>query len=490
MHSMLPCINPFCTQTFSPEELEGVSKLMCPKCGAIFELTSGPSPAPPRSGIAKKPPPLPKSAPPLVPSPPPSIADVPIARPVAPPHRAVQTPVSFDFHSTSEMVTPRTRRSAGKHGKRRHIGWIVGVVAAAVGIAVAVWGGLWLRHFLNESPPSEEPTLGAPYSARFAVPGKPWLRDNEIQQRLHVHIGMKSPEHDNALAILFKDYKNRMPSDTEMLDEAVATLRSYFQAVEWELQSKDEETRLAERSAQVCKFQGEDADHVTMKGECYMTAFRGYGYWFFTWAPLSELESDRDAIQDEWARLRQRFSLLEGRKGWKEKPREMEKIAGKQVKYALAYVKGSWTPEASAEDDSHVDLMLKGHEPDPERRPLAANDATVQVLVLPKQANLKSATAAALDYVKERERKLYERTTWDPIKDKNGPVDRDALIGTEHGHLSKLHVRSTEDLERYMSIAVVNRPQGVVVLVGDCLWERRDFWDQEFTALFKSFTVP
>jgi hypothetical protein len=113
----------------------------------------------------------------------------------------------------------------------------------------------------------------------------------------------------------------------------------------------------------------------------------------------------------------------------------------------------------------------------------------VQVLVLPPQADLKSATAAALDYVKQREMKLYERTVWEPMKDKNGEIDRDAKIGAEAGHLNKLHVKNTEDLERYLSIAVVNRPDGVVVLIGDCLWERRDFWDQEFTALFQTFKV-
>ncbi len=474
MPSKLPCINPFCTQTFSPEEVEGASQLQCPKCGATFEVAPGAvkKPAPPSGTKPKAPPPLPKTVSPPVPPQPPSPADVPAT-------------VSFDFHSTAEMVTPPTRRRARK---RRPVGWIVGVLVGAAGIALAIWGGMGLRHFFNEKPANEEPALGAPYNARFTVPGKPWQRDKELQQRLHVHIGMKSPENNN-LAILFKDYKNRMPSDGEMLDEALGKLRSYFQGLESEPLSRDEEARLAEHSAQVCKFQGEDSEHVMMNGECYMTAFRGYGYWFFTWAPLSELENDREAIHAEWARLRQHLSLLDGRKGWKEKPREMERIGGKMAKYSLSYVKGAWTPERPAEDDPNIDLLLKGHEPDPENRPLAAKAATVQVFVLPKQANLKSATAAALDYVKQRERKLYERTTWEPVKDRDGAVDRDADIGSEHGHLSKLHVKSTEDLERFLSIAVVNRPNGVVVLVGDCLWERRDFWDQEFSALFKSFTV-
>ena len=102
--------------------------------------------------------------------------------------------------------------------------------------------------------------------------------------------------------------------------------------------------------------------------------------------------------------------------------------------------------------------MLRGHEPDPERKPMAGKDATLQVLVLPKQDDLKSATAAALEFIKKNELRLYGQTTWEPIKDKNGPFDRDAKIGSQpEGHLSKMHVQNTDDLERYLAIAVMNR---------------------------------
>jgi len=50
-------------------------------------------------------------------------------------------------------------------------------------------------------------------------------------------------------------------------------------------------------------------------------------------------------------------------------------------------------------------------------------------------------------------------------------------------------VQNTEALQHFLVLAVVNRPEGVLLLVGDCLWERRDFWDQEFTALLKSLKV-
>lgn len=468
MPPSFPCPNPSCTQTFSPQAIQGVSSLVCPKCGTTFRFVS-------EVAATKQ-------------SAPPPLAAVPLAQPVAEPPEAVQTPAHFDFDSMDDPSVPRSRRAAGRHGRRRLGVWIVAVVAGILGPAVAVWGGLWLRHFLATQSSVEEKSLPFDrFNARFVLPGKPWTRDKDMQMRFHVHIGMKSSEHNLGMALFFKDYRDRMPRDAEMVDEAVAKLRFYFQGLEWEQPSKGGSARLADHSAGVLKFQGDDSEQVTMNGECYMLAFRGFGYWFFTWAPLGELEGDRDAIQAEWTRLRQGLSLLDGRKGWKEKPRQMEIVAGKKAKYHLSYVKGLWTREASEDVDPQIDLLLRGQEPDPEHRPLAGKDATVQVLVLSRQTDLKSATVAALDYVKQREMKLYERTTWEPIKDKKGEADRDAQIGEERGHVSKLHVKSTEDLERYLSIAVVNRPEGVVVLVGDCLWERREFWDQELTTLFNTF---
>ncbi|MHB1422963.1 MAG: hypothetical protein ACYC3I_07175 [Gemmataceae bacterium] len=355
---------------------------------------------------------------------------------------------------------------------------------------MAAWAVWWYRHSPNGHPAEGNPAnVARVYNASFSLSESLWLRDKDIQQRMHVHVAMKSSERNSYLALLFKDYKIRTPSDAEMIDEAVSKLRAYFRSLEWEPKPKTAQTRLAEQPALLLEFQGDDADQVTMNGECYMMTWRGFAYWFFTWAPLGDLEKEGGPLRAEWTELRQRFSLFDNRKGWKAKPPENESVTGDKARYLLNYVKDVWQRELTQHAEPQIDLLLKGHEPDPERKPSAGKDATVQVLVLPKQDDLKSATTAALDYLKQREQKLYARTTWETIKDKNSPFDRDTKIGMEPVHLTKLHVHNTEDLERFLSIAVVNRPEGVVVLVGDCLWERRDFWDQEFAALFKTFKV-
>ncbi|MGH7173733.1 MAG: hypothetical protein ACRELG_25910 [Gemmataceae bacterium] len=407
----------------------------------------------------------------------------------APPDGAEPSSAALDFNSTPELLVPRGRRKVEKVAKGVVVSWFVFVVVGVLGPTVAVWGGMWLIHYLKTSSAEQEAErVASVYNSTFSWPDNPWMRDKDIQTRLHVHIGMNARQHNGGLGLLFKDYKDRMPRDAEMLDDALSKLRSYFSGLEWELKSKDAQARLAGQPAQMLAFQGVDADEVTMNGECYMMAFRGYGYWFFTWAPLGELENHRESIHADWAKLRRRLSLLDNRKGWTAKPRASEKIAGKKATYQLKYVKQLWTREAAEDYDPRADLVLKGHEPNPDRKPLAGKDAVVLVLVLPKQANLKAAAAAARDYVKQRETKLYERTTLEPIKDKRGAdIDGAADIGTEHGHLSKLHMKNTEDLERYLLIAVVNRPEGVVAVIGECLWERHDFWDQEIMALLKTF---
>lgn len=489
MPSTFPCPNPVCTHAFSPEAVRGATSLKCPQCGTLFQFGSGSAAPPPPSRAPKRPAATPK---------PPSKPAVPIAQPVAATDVPLATPVdaapsasSLNFNSTSELVVPRSRRHTARGGRGGLAQWMVLGLVAALGLALLVWAGMWVAHFLKSEPGEEDAgNMASLYNSRFNWPGKAWTRDKNIQRRLHVHIGMISAEHNNGLGLVFKDYKDRRPRDAELLDEALAKLRAYFQGLEWQLKPKDDTAQLAGQPAQVLEFQGVDAEQVTMNGECYMMTLRGYGYWFFTWAPLGELEQDREPIQAEWAQLRQRLTLLDGRKGWTERPRETVKFAGKKASYQIAFLKGLWTREPAEDYDPRADLALKGHEPNAERKPLAGKDATVQVLVLPRQANLKAAAETARDYVTQREKPLYPRTSLEPIKDKNGAeFDGTADIGTEHGHLSKLRMKNTEDLERYLLIAVVNRPEGVVALVGECLWDRRDFWDQEFQALLKTFTA-
>jgi hypothetical protein len=489
MPPLFPCPNPTCTHTFSPESVKGVSSLKCPKCGTIFQFGPRQSTAAQPSGTRKVPATAPVAKPrPAPPKVVPPVPAPPIAVPVAAPVETVQTSDALNFDAATDTVVPPTRRRAGKRGKKRLAPVLALIVVIGLGIAVAVWGGMWLIHLNKTDSTSDDPirAVSQANNFRFPLPGKPWRRDANLELKMHVNLGMRSTDHNSGMALFFKDYKTRLPSDAELVDEALGKIRAYFQGVEWEQKPRDDEVTLGGHPALYLAFVAEDAEHVPMKGECHMVAFRGFAYWFFTWTPDDD---NKDASRAQGDELRQSFQLLDGRKGWTEKLPETEKARGKKAKYQLSYVKGLWARMNAPEDyDPLADLVLQGEEPDPSRKISTTKRATFQILVLPKQANLKAAIAAARDYVKKREEALYSQTKLQPIKDKSGAdSDRTTDIGNEPGHLSKLDVRNTDDLQRFMVLAIVNRPDGVLVLVGECLWERRDFWDQEFTSLLKSF---
>jgi hypothetical protein len=411
---------------------------------------------------------------------------VPIAVPVAPlaaPVDAPQTSAALNFNSTPDVVVPRARRPVPKNRKRRLITLLALLGVVLLGIGVAVWVGLWAKHFKRMEQVSEDPIRAASvFNCRFVPPGKPWKRDSDIELKLHVNLGMRSPGRNNCMALFFKDYKTRLPSEPEMMSEALDKLRSYFQGLESDSKPKEEKQQLGGRPALVMEFQGEDPEHVMMNGECCMTAFRGFGYWFFTWGPIN----DKELVSAEWDELREQFTILDGRKGWSEKPRESEKVQGKKARYQLSYVKGLWTRDNAEDYDPLADLVLRGDEPDPERHRHASKAATLQVLLLPKAADLKSAAAAAREYVEKRQKELYATIDMRVIENQNGAaMDRPADIGDQHGWFAKFNVQ-LDETQHFMVLAVANRPEGVLVLLGDCLWERRDYWDLEFAALLGS----
>jgi hypothetical protein len=483
---------------FTPEELKGASKVVCPGCGSTFQLrATAPSSSAGKSGAVKKPDPEPAattppeqhtSTPPPLPPVPPVLpaAETPPKEvemvPQVPPAEARGTGDDLDFSAPSEIVVPRTRRQPAKKSNRRLAPLLAILTVIAVGVGVAIWGGIWLL-YLNKSDKTEEGPLGGAeaYNFAFTPPGKPWKRDKYIEMKLHVNFAMRSVERNNNLALAFKDYNTRSPSNAEMVDGAREKLHSYFPGAEWE-PAKETDEKLGGQPALLLTFEGEDPEHVAMSGECRMVTFRGFAYWFFTWGPTE----DKEKASAEWEGLRRQFRLLEGRKGWAEKAPDSATVRGDKARYGLTYRKGLWARKNAHDFDPLADVALLGAEPD---KKYASQTATFQVLVLPKEADLKAAAAAARKYLEKRQKELYSKIELRVMKDKDGEaLDRAAEIGNTEGRLAKFHLL-IDEAERFLLLAVVNRLQGVVVLLGECQWDRRDFWDQEFTPLLKSFRV-
>jgi hypothetical protein len=374
---------------------------------------------------------------------------------------------------------------------------LLGVLCASL----AVWGFLWIRYYMALGDVQTRVIAEQrAYNFAFHLPPAPWKKDEDAQLHMNVNLLLRHPRPSEVLALFFRDYKTRLPSQAEQVDEALRKLRAYFKNVEWELKPKQ---RLAGQPALLLEFQGDDPEQVRMSGQCLALAHRGFAYWFFTWTPLK----DREEVEPLWDDLRQRFTLLDQREGWTERSPETEPVQGKKAPYRLDFLKELWEKVETDGYDPLADLVLIGHEPSTkletegdESAPVgpqpghrhAGRAATVQVLVLPREADLKAAVKAAQVYILNRQQapdgENYPRTTMTLIKDKEGAEeDHDVDVGTVRGHVSKLQVKNTDDRERYVVLGIVNRPEGVVVLMFECNWTRRDFWDQEFTPLLMTF---
>jgi hypothetical protein len=359
------------------------------------------------------------------------------------------------------------------------------------GAGAAVWLGLWL-HYLEHEGTREQAVanVGGRYNFQFRLPGPPWKTDEAICRRLHVNLGLSRESPSDHMGLFLRDYESRMPSEAELVEQSVAKLREYLRGLEWERKPKNDSARLGGQPAIVLEFVGTDPDQVPSGGECYVAAFRGYGYWFFTWGP----EGGREALAAEWDSLRQGFRLLNGREGWKEKQRETDLLVGKKAEYRLKFATDLWRRKNAEAFDPLADAVLEAHEPETGGKLHASKAAHFLVLVLPRAADLKAAVAAARAHlVKHIEDQGYEKPLAAVVKEKGGALaDRDTPLGSVPGHLTKLQVtlEDSDTYNRYVILGVAARPDGVLMLLGECDWNRRDFWEQEFLPLLGSLYMP
>jgi hypothetical protein len=367
--------------------------------------------------------------------------------------------------------------------------WVVAAVVVGISVGLAVWAGVKIRSSLPEA--AEDPVYAEAGNCRFDFTNlDPWHRDERLQRRLHVNLVLSRSSPRSSMALLFKDYKTRTPGDAEMVEMALGKLGSYFSALEREVKPRDADSKLAGRPTLRMEFEGNDPDSVAMFGECRMITWQGYGYWLFFWAPNDD---DRDRVSTEWVPVRERFSLLNRREGWVERPRARQRINGKKIRYSLSYPRDVWGPEEAADHDPLADIVLRGDEPDSQRNPVpplerhASRVAWLKVLVLPSAENLTAASKAAHDYLLQRQKEEgYPDTRIEAVPDKTASGERKANIGAVRGQLSRLHVINGENQERFVLMATVVRQEGVLVLLGDAPWERRDFWEQELLAIFNT----
>jgi len=448
--------------------------LTCPGCGTLFQFRSGPPPgATPRAQLS---------------APPPASTDVTPAV-VAPPEQSRVAPAV----STPEppIVLAPSRKSPSASKWRIVLLVLVGVGVLAGGVVLAVNGLPWRQEQSEEVRDNRPAHESKALNYRFVLPAKPWTVDRPTQLGFKAQLALRRTDPNAWLVIVAKDYKNRTPRESDLVDEAIRLLRTttlpsagkpLFQNLEWE---RKPDSQLAGKPALQLEFQGE-SNEVVMNGDCVVLTQYGMAYWYFTWASLER----KGRAAEEWTSLRNGFHLLKEREGWQERLPKQVLVQGKnpdKAAYTLSYTEGIWQGQALEGYDEKADLALLGYERDDKDR-FAEKSAVALVLLLPKQSDLKAAVTAARTHLRQRqEGDGYPNTTITPIQDSSGLVDRADAFGNVRGHLAKLRVRNTEERERYVVQAILHQPDYVLVLQCECDWQRQPFWEEEFTLLRKSF---
>jgi hypothetical protein len=417
-----------------------------------------------------------------------SAPPVPLARPVTaapPPSPPVFAPADED----APIVQRRQLRG-------RRSGWLIAAgLLAGAGLAAAAVVLLILHNRSEPGPGHKEAGQLQQFkreNCRFVLPAKPWAKDAPLQQAFQATVAIHRTDPSAWLLLLVKDYKDREPRKSDLIDEAVRFLRettqpaakaTYFQSVQWESRP---ECRLADRPALQLEFEAV-VNEVLMSGECTMLTSRGFAYWVFLWAPRSQ----RQQAAAEWDELRKGLSLLSEREGWtpgRLKARVAQRKEPDRVAYSLRYPEGIWGPRKPEDYDKLADVALFGHDP-AERAKHATKAAVALVLLLPRQDNVPDAVKAARTHLLNREKEIYPETTVEALQDAAAREDRPPGLGQAPFELWRLRVQNTDERALFVVQAVVPLAEGVLVLQCECDWNRRSFWEEEFLDLWQGLTL-
>ena len=321
------------------------------------------------------------------------------------------------------------------------------------------------------------------------MPGK-WRADEALRARFRANIAASRTKPRGHFVLSYRDYQRRLPTDAELLDDALKRLRAHFPQFEY-VNPFDEEKKgrtgeLGGEPALTFVFSATDSTEVPLRGECHMLARQGYAYWLIFWGP----EESQEVLADQFAGIRDKFKLYDEREGWKPRPRETQVARGETVGFQVNYAKDVWKNETHAKDaDGAAELLLRGFEPTEDEEtgkttivPLAGKAAEILLLVLPAAADLPSAVKAAQDHIRKRAAEANPDVKIEPVADRG--VGRE--VGAFPGQVERLHLTLGPENEKFALLAVARRPEGVLVVYAECKWDRRDYWEQEFKALLET----
>ena len=318
----------------------------------------------------------------------------------------------LQFNSSPDLlVSPRGKKKAVKGSRVGRV--LRRLLFPAIFLLVltgAVVGGVLAFRAYVPWEEEEEQKAAQKGLGNFAFKAPPgWKLDADLRQRFHVNLAMTGRKPRMHMGLFYRDYKTRSPGEGELLDQALRKLRGFFPQVEYEdptlKDNKSGRGELGGEAALVLNFVAADVSQVPMRGQCFMVTRQGYAYWLFTWGPDDEQLIDEYTTR--WDALREKFTLLNEREGWRPSPRKTLAFRGVGAGYVINFAPDVWEKQANPkDDDDKAELVLRGFEPVEDEETgkkqmfkHAGDAATVSVLLLPNAPDLKAAVAAAREHL-------------------------------------------------------------------------------------------
>ncbi len=521
MPAGLPCPNPTCTQVFPPDAVKA-GKLKCPRCGGVFDFRGNapPPPAAPRAAapvarptpprpapVKPVPPPAPVRSAPPKPVPPPAppsaipVAPVPVAAPMAVPVASVPgvaaPAANLVFASNPELTiaTPRTP----PRGRRRPLR-----TAIVVLLSLAGTGGLLFGIYTIVSRITGPSTINVSADLRKfncqLTPPSAWKQDISLQNDMNVLYAMKRKGPYCQFVLEIEDFKNQFANKAILIDVFKNRLGGQFSDLAWQpkppasIDKFDKHGTLAKKEAYVLEFEG-GRDGRVHKGECLIMEYRGFVYWFMTFAPQADAETMK-GVEKEWDELRNGFAVLDEREDWQPQPRRTKTYAGKG--YEVNYPLDVWIKMDGKQADPACDLELFGEDSrtknDEGEESRAGKAGHLHVVRLGKP-DAKEPGKVLRDHflVRQVEAGLgkLDDLQLKVLEDRKGkPLEGERDFGGTRGHAVKYRMTVTGGTaDRFVVLATSPRGDQTIGIYAESSFNLRDFWEQEINAVLEGFVL-
>lgn len=436
MSKRYPCPMVGCDHQFTAEELIGVTVVTCPRCGTKIQL---------RSAVSANP--LPAFAPP----------------PLTP-----QPPV---------VQTTARRRSRDVLIYSAVIGGFLLLVA--FGIVAAVVSSRSGKGGITR--PNLPGYRNADYLFALDLPTLDWEDHPGMKARLQVSqfAAMSSDTDPRYVALDVLDYKDRTPSARELDAEARRKLSRFFSR-RFETDPPEgaplqEGPMVADKPTHRFRFDGQSPDDE-LTGYAVYFAYEQFGYWLYYLRPPG-FQGD-----SEWQAVLDGFRLTGRRPRSATTPKESRAFSGKDVTgFRLIDTTGRWQLEDDPKaHDPQADIVLRAMDPTNPRKPTLAAD--LLVIQLPKEGDPLEQVKAHLRAKQQREGNPNSQI----VEIEGTRTDK---VGNNPGTLIHWRIDNGGVRDRMAVVAIVPRGDQLLVLYGDCPWDRRFAWEEAFEQLISTLQL-